>query len=475
MLNFMTKLLVALSILISLIILKGTLTYKKEGRENNKIVLYILLLVIYILARLFNIKYSYSYFNDINYLFDCIVFIVMGIYYNYFYKIGYVKYIILFYLFNVYFNLSRDILYRMLFIGMTGCSFSSEAALSVSYGSRVEIDIYSYILIIFIYVILIYINNRLQLFSSEKRNYIYLTLALMVNIINIVGRYTMGIYTIGNNMSFNHMLFKWRMSVPALQDEWPYFDQLVIPKLVVASIIIIILLFRRVIKENKEKTKNELMKNKLDMQYEHYLSVQKSHMKVKKLYHDINNHICCIDNLKNNNKEVSEYINNLKDEIKSFKDNYNTGNMILDIIINEKSELCSKKGIKFICDINFSKVDFIKPIDVSSIFANILDNAIEACDKIHDEDIEKYIRIKGTISKAYFVIKCENSKVNNIKFKKNKLLTDKMDKFVHGIGTQSIKSSLDKYDGELLFEDEKDKFILNLYIPLNQNTDSWVD
>ncbi|CEN83881.1 GHKL domain-containing protein [Paeniclostridium sordellii] len=475
MLNFMTKLLVALSILIPLIILKGTLTYKKEGRENNKIVLYILLLVIYILARLFNIKYSYSYFNDINYLFDFIVFIVMGIYYNYFYKIGYVKYIILFYLFNVYFNLSRDILYRMLFIGITGCSFSSEAALSVSYGSRVEIDIYSYILIIFIYVILIYINNRLQLFSSEKRNYIYLTLALMVNIINIVGRYTMGIYTIGNNMSFNHMLFKWRMSVPALQDEWPYFDQLVIPKLVVASIIIILLLFRRVIKENKEKTKNELMKNKLDMQYEHYLSVQKSHMKVKKLYHDINNHICCIDNLKNNNKEVSEYINNLKDEIKSFKDNYNTGNMILDIIINEKSELCSKKGIKFICDINFSKVDFIKPIDVSSIFANILDNAIEACDKIRDEDIEKYIRIKGTISKAYFVIKCENSKVNNIKFKKNKLLTDKMDKFVHGIGTQSIKSSLDKYDGELLFEDEKDKFILNLYIPLNQNTDSWVD
>ncbi|MBW4874154.1 MAG: ATP-binding protein, partial [Paeniclostridium sp.] len=175
------------------------------------------------------------------------------------------------------------------------------------------------------------------------------------------------------------------------------------------------------------------------------------------------------------NKEVSEYINNLKDEIKSFKDNYNTGNMILDIIINEKSDICSKKGIKFICDINFSKVDFIKPIDVSSIFANILDNAIEACDKIHDEDIEKYIRIKGTISKAYFVIKCENSKVNNIKFKKNKLLTDKMDKFAHGIGTQSIKSSLDKYDGELLFEDEKDKFILNLYIPLNQNTDSWVD
>lgn len=46
---------------------------------------------------------------------------------------------------------------------------------------------------------------------------------------------------------------------------------------------------------------------------------------------------------------------------------------------------------------------------------------------------------------------------------------------MHGIGIQSIKSSLEKYNGEILFEDKKDKFILNIYIPINQNTDSWVD
>lgn len=475
MLNFMSELLLVLSILTPLIILKGILTYKKEGRENNKIVFYILLLLIYIIAKLFNIENIYSYFNNVNYLFDSIVFIIFGVYYNYFYKIGYVKYTIFFYLFNVYYHLLQNVLYRILFIGITGSSTSSEGSLLVPYVSQVKIEIYSYILIIFIYVILIFINNRLQLFNSEKRNYIYLTLALMANIINIIGRYTMGVYPIGNNHTLNTMLFKWRMSIPALQDEWHYFDQLVVPKLVLASSIIIIILFRRIIKENKLKSQNELIKNKLDMQYEHYLSIQESHMKVKKLYHDINNHIYCIDNLKNNNKEINEYVNNLKDEIKEFKSIYNTKNMILDIIINEKSTICTKKGIKFICDINFSKVNFIKPIDVSSIFTNILDNAIEACDKINDENINKYIRIKGTITKSFFVIKCENSKVNSITINKNILLTDKMDKFIHGIGIQSIKSSLQKYDGELLFEDQKDKFILNIYIPLNQNTDSWVD
>ncbi len=58
-----------------------------------------------------------------------------------------------------------------------------------------------------------------------------------------------------------------------------------------------------------------------------------------------------------------------------------------------------------------------------------------------DENVNKYIRIKGTMTRS-FVLKCENSKLNQLTFNKNILLTNKMDKFVHGIGIQSIKSSL---------------------------------
>lgn len=460
MLNFMTNLLLALSIVIRFTIFNSILVYKKDGKDYRKTVFYILLFLIYIIALLSNIEVSYIYFKNGNYLFNALVLIAFGGYYKYFYKIRYIKYITFFCLFNGYYDLIKSyLLERILFFLITGYIISSKEALLVSNFEQLKVDIYTNLVILFIYLIFAFFNKQLQLLNSEKRNYIYLIFALMVNSISIVG---------------NYIFYKLERFV-SLYSERYVFDFLLTPKLVVASSIVLILLFRQIVKENKKKTQYELMKNKLDMQYEHYLSIQDSHMKVKKLYHDINNHICCIDNLKNNNKEVSEYISNLKDEIKSFKDNYNTGNMILDIIINEKSDICSKKGIKFICDINFSKVNFIKPIDISSIFANVLDNAIEACDKIHDENIKKYIRIKGAISKTYFVIKCENSKVNNIKFKKNKLITDKMDKFVHGIGTQSIKSSLEKYNGELLFEDEKDKFIINICIPLNQNTDSWVD
>lgn len=447
----MSELLLILSIFTPFIILNSILTYRKENSHKSKMVFYIFLLLIYIiakLARLFHVEEVYAY-NMITVL----VIVLWAIYYNYFYKVGYAKYGILLYLFNVYYDLLATVVSRNMFFIITGINASSEKSLLVPYLENIKVDIYSNIFIIFIYILVYLIikhfDKYLQSLDSDKRNYIYLSLALMVNLINIIVSY------------ISKKLERYGLS----SDKY-ILDHIVTPKLILASTIVIILLFVKVIKDNNIKSQKELMKNKLDMQYEHYLSVQESHMKVRKLYHDLNNHISTIDNLKNNSKEVNEYVNNLKGEIKEFKSIYNTGNMILDIIITEKSEICSKKGIKFICDINFSKVNFIKPIDVSSIFANILDNAIEACDKIQDENINKYIRIKGTISKSYFVLKCENSKVNMIKLNENKLLSDKMDKFKHGIGIQSIKSSLEKYEGEILFEDEKNKFTLNIYIPL---------
>ncbi|MDY7833168.1 ATP-binding protein [Clostridioides difficile] len=445
MLNFMTELLVVLSIFIQFSIMNGILIYKKDSKKNEKIVFYIVLFLIYIIIQISRLFNGGNYFSNINYLFYILAFIAWGGYYNYFYKMGYIKYSIFFYLFSVYYKCLDAVIYRILFFAITGNVISSKESLLVPYLDSIKIQIYSNLIIILIYLIFSFFRKSIKLISQDKRNYVYLLFALLVNTMN---------------MLVNYVLKKLER-FGSLHSEGYYFDNFVNPKLVGASSIFLILLFKEIIKENRLKSQAELIKNKLDMQYAHYLSIQESHMRVKKLYHDINNHIYCIDNLRNNSKEINEYVNNLKDEIKTFKYIYNTGNMILDIIINEKSEVCLKKGIKFTCSINFSKVNFVKPIDVSSIFSNILDNAIEACDKIVDENINKYIRIKGTITRSFFVLKCENSKLNQLTFNKNILLTNKMDKFVHGIGIQSIKSSLQKYNGELLFENSIDKFNKN--------------
>ena len=124
-----------------------------------------------------------------------------------------------------------------------------------------------------------------------------------------------------------------------------------------------------------------------------------------------------------------------------------------------------ENNIDFNVGIDFRKCDFIEMIDISSIFSNLIDNAIEACNKI-DDNIEKYITIKSTFIKGYYVVRCENSKTNKVIIKNSKIFTSKKDKFLHGIGIDSIKSSIKKYNGELKIKDSESKFIATIHIPV---------
>ncbi|WP_270940171.1 ATP-binding protein [Romboutsia lituseburensis] len=226
--------------------------------------------------------------------------------------------------------------------------------------------------------------------------------------------------------------------------------------------IFLIFIINNIIKKMKDESEMKSLNDKLDMQYNHYLSIQESQMKVRQLYHDINNHMACIKELQN--EDVNEYIDSINDQLKEYKNTFTTNNMILDIILNEKNSVCKKNNTDLTCDINFSKCSFIEMIDISSIFSNIIDNAIQACKKVEDN---RYISIRGTVVKSYYVIRCENSKNNKIKLNDKKIVTTKKDKFLHGIGLKSVKSSLDKYNGDLEIINDKNKFTINIYIPID--------
>ncbi|WP_148551769.1 ATP-binding protein [Paraclostridium bifermentans] len=239
------------------------------------------------------------------------------------------------------------------------------------------------------------------------------------------------------------------------------------PKLSFTSSTLLLMIVFKTIKDIKEKSEENVLKEKIDMQYKYYLNLQESQNKVKKLYHDMNNHILCINSMSTDKEDINKYIDNIRKELNQFKEIHNTGNMILDIILNEKQNICNENNIDLTCDVNFSKCNFIEMTDVCSIFSNILDNAIEACNKTSMD--KKYIKIRGTLVKSYYVIRCENSKINKLEIKNSKIITSKKDKFIHGIGLKSVKSSLKKYNGDLEIEDFKNKFLLQIYIPIDEN------
>lgn len=235
--------------------------------------------------------------------------------------------------------------------------------------------------------------------------------------------------------------------------------------LIVISNFSLIFIIGKVMKESTLENENKMIRQKIESQYDHYLELQNAQLKIRKLYHDMNNHLICIENMNNKDKASKDYINNIKKELKGWDSIDTTGNMIVDIILSEKREICKKENIEFKVDINFRKADFIDMMDVCSIFSNILDNAIESNIKIKDRN-NRNVNIVCNIINKFIVIRCENTKVNDILETSNKIFTDKKDKFIHGLGISSVKNSVEKYNGTVAIEHTEDKFIINIYIPI---------
>lgn len=226
----------------------------------------------------------------------------------------------------------------------------------------------------------------------------------------------------------------------------------------------IILVMRKIRKDSRLLAQKDMAKNNLEMQYKYYMNIKENQDKIRQLHHDMKNHIICMRKLNQNGYDNEVYIQSIDKNIKSYENTFDTGNVLLDIILNEKKQICNNKNIKFSSSINFTKCDFIDSEDICSIFSNILDNAIEACTKINGSN--KFISIEGKIVEKFFILKVENSKVNRINFKNNKVITDKNNKFTHGLGLSSIKSSVKKYNGETVINYTDDRFIIKILIPL---------
>ena len=233
--------------------------------------------------------------------------------------------------------------------------------------------------------------------------------------------------------------------------------------LILLSSISLLIIIYKIIISNKFKIENEFMKEKINLEYRYYKKIEENQEKIKRIYHDINNHMICISNL-SNEKDVKEYVKSLDLNIGYI--NFNFGNKILDIIISEKYQLCKDKGIRFDIVADFSKLDFIDMMDLCVIFSNALDNAIEACDKILDDSKDKYISVNVTYINSFCFIKIENSKINEINIKNNNFITNKKDKFMHGIGLKNIKDTVYKYNGEIKIEFDDDKFVIKFIFSL---------
>ena len=151
--------------------------------------------------------------------------------------------------------------------------------------------------------------------------------------------------------------------------------------------------------------------------------------------------------------------------------------LILDQLLSEKTALAEKEEIAVTVDLDYRQCVFISNVDTVTIFANILDNSIEAASKASNGD--RFIRSQRT-QVEFSALHLGN--IQNIVDQRQQMVagqadlsqvffhgipvTTKKDALSHGYGIRNVQKALAKYSGELNVSAEEGLFSLYLTIPL---------
>lgn len=221
---------------------------------------------------------------------------------------------------------------------------------------------------------------------------------------------------------------------------------------IVASISILVLSFFTSSFLVEDSKKADLIKQEnrlLEQEREKFYDLYKEN---RYLSHDLKNHIGLLCQLmqREEYERAVTYMEKLREPVKEMEDMFFSGNRIIDLILNDKKSTAANKNINLKIEIDQIGTLPIDDQDICVILANLLDNAIEACE--HIEKGKKWIHATIRRDGNIFQIRIENSFQDKIIQKNGKLVSNKAEIKRHGIGIESVKYVVDKYHGDIKWE-----------------------
>lgn len=239
-------------------------------------------------------------------------------------------------------------------------------------------------------------------------------------------------------------------------------DYLVVFDLTCLVLVDLFLLYAMKIMNEKEFLEYEIgaLEQQAKMQYEYYLRQEQKYNATVRVLHDVDKHTRAMEQLYSagNTQAAMEYGGQISGMLKPLIPVRYTGNPILDILLSDKAEVLREKEIRFETKVDNVALDFVEPIDITTIFGNLLDNAVEACMEVGQD---KHISIKISSYHQMVSVRIENS-CNPVRWKNGQPVSEKGKG--RGIGLLNVRRSIEKYDGSMKLKYEDGMFIVELFL-----------
>jgi two-component system, LytTR family, sensor histidine kinase AgrC len=225
--------------------------------------------------------------------------------------------------------------------------------------------------------------------------------------------------------------------------------------------LLIIYLFQAFMRFSQNQSRLQLMVQQTDMLNNHLRETNALQEETQRIWHDMKNHFNVIQWMvkSKNYDKLDQYMITLNDAVAASMPKFQTGNTIIDALLNTKAIEAKKCGIELDANAVIPAKVSIEDIDLNILLSNALDNAIEACRKI-PEGQDRTVSVDAHIKNDHFVLVIKNPYTGEIKTSGDTLQTTKKDSGRHGIGIGNMKRTVEKYDGHIMSNYENNLFIL---------------
>lgn len=224
-----------------------------------------------------------------------------------------------------------------------------------------------------------------------------------------------------------------------------------------------------------EKRKMEI---ELAAYKERYQNILQTREEIESLRHDINNHFSILNGLCQEGQkgkkpqecmnEIEKYLKKIGTAYYKVFHNISSENLVVDSLIKMKTEYAASKGIGIETKLYIPSDMNYDSLDLMILLGNLLDNAIEACERMKIETETKIV-LKIGYKMTHLIIHIENPYNGRDKQSGNSEesvmpQTIKENKKIHGIGMKNIKKVVEKYHGIIKWRSEQGMFFMDVLL-----------
>lgn len=233
--------------------------------------------------------------------------------------------------------------------------------------------------------------------------------------------------------------------------------------------LVVLYMYHILLHQMRAQVEVKTLQNMLAAQYANYRMSRDSVDMINRKYHDLKHQIAILraeaaDGEAVSREDKMKYLDQMEDDIRQYEAQNKTGNNVLDIILTGKSLLCQRHHIELTVVADGHALDFMDTMDLSALFGNALDNAIESVRKI-DNYSKRLIHLTIVREKGFVHIDIENTFSGEIHFRNGLPVTTKKDKGYHGFGVKSMRATAEKYGGSLTIDTRDDWFRVHILLP----------